>query len=83
MADLSNLWKKKLSHCLEYLNLHQKWPDEVHGLIETDRALGGVFVRLAGARFKEHLERNLGMFLYFFYHVWFPRYNFPAAVCTG
>ena len=31
----------------------------------------------------KHLERNLGMVLYFFYHVWFPRYNFPAAVCTG
>ena len=44
-----------LNQGLEYLNLHQKWPhdgpddgpDEVHGLIETDEALGGVFVRLA------------------------------------
>ena len=41
-----------LNQGLEYLNLHQKWPHdgpdevhEVHGLIETDKALGGVFVR--------------------------------------
>ena len=43
-----------LNNCLEYLNLHQKWPhdgpDEVHGLTETDGALGGVFVRLAERR---------------------------------
>ena len=49
--------ENNLNHCLEYLNLHQKWPhdgphdgpDEVHGLIETDEALGSVFVRLAAA----------------------------------
>ena len=51
--------ENNLNQCLEYLNLHlilhKKWPhdgphdgpDEVHGLIETDEALGRVFERLA------------------------------------
>ena len=43
--------ENNLNHCLEYLDLHQKWPhdgpDEVHGLIETDEALSGDFVWLA------------------------------------
>ena len=66
--------ENNLNHCLEYLNLHQKWPhdgpDEVHGLIETDEALSGDFVWLAVPPFpyppfrsKKNLQKNCIIFL--------------------